>query len=768
MADDRRGAWRRAFASVRPAVAIVALVTALLSPGAQAFKIASVTGSPPNHENITASAIRSVMPAADPLMIRNIQQGVINTDLAHVKESEFHFDNSTATNGGFDNGFTALSAMALGAHAEAMLCDGTHPCGILNPLFVHPQHSSYRDLVTAIMVTYWGISATAGCLHEPACWGEDLEGKAARLQSGLLPVLIDHDPDPDDKTVVANGTTTGAVSSLDRLVAHAKSDLDSVLGAQVCRPWPHQGLCFVGMGGMAPRDNLFHLLVGQLEVLQLEYQAYFAWQHLGHAFHITQDFFAHSNYIELASCRKGPPCATNSYNAAGICDVPLDGSPGSENSLPLPTDGRPLQDLTRFFLPNFSVAGLSATLNAQPAVFAEGNGAHLQTGNFPCTTDPPDAGFQYCHTAKGEASLTAAGRSATAGTAGPAGLNKDEEFTSGAELNHRNYPWAERSAERTSVALFASFMYSFPDGPAQVATNPLAAAAPSGARPSCGIAVDVAPTRPVTALAAPEGSGSASPPKRGIVRPYPPALLTRAAPPARSAAIVPAPLAAQRPLSHPELLLRDPRPRFFATVSPNRAFRPGERVQLRVDAYDAASGAPLSGMPVRIGAGRGTTGTPFDFTIPASAQPRCINHDGPTVCLGTFASVPGKVDDPAGRYPGGGGEFSLSITAPHLRVMLNGGPAVLPGTTAFNVSALDSQSDRPVAGATVLVADRIIGPANAPLTYSFPVPAPVGPPPLAAPSVVMLGAPMIVRAPGYSDELVHYYVVPPGTPLPPR
>ena len=734
---------RPKYAVVGAGVLALAALAALLPTHLLAFKIASsVTGAPPNHENITASAIRAAMSAPDPLFIRNVQQGVINTDLTHFSENEYHFDNSTAINVGFANGFDVLSGMALRAHAEAMLCDGVRPCGILNPLFVHPQHASYRELVEAIIGTYLNISITPGCIGEPACWGEQLEARAADLQTRLLPSLLDTDPDPDVTTVLSNGVTTNSLPNLAPLVTHAKSDLDSVLGNRICRPWPDQRLCFEGIGVMAPGDNLFHLLVGQLEVLQLEYQAYFAWQHLGHALHTTEDFFAHSNYIELASCRKGPPCAGNSHNAAS-CDVPLDGGPASFASLPLPTDGKLLQDLVQFFLPNFDLAAVSATLNSQRAVYPDGNALHLQTGQFPCAsaTDPPDAQFQFCHTAKGDvAGLTAAGRAAAAGDAGPAGLNKDEEFTSGGELNHQNYDWANASATRTAVALFASFMVSFPDGPPLLVSNPLAAAAPTGTRPSCGIAVSVAPNR-VT------------------VNPRPP--------PARLAAIAATPVFRPRPLSRPELLQHDPRPSIFVAVSPNRAFHPGEQVQIRIDAFDAASGALVPGMPFTIGSVHGTTGTPIALAIPMQTGQRCAIHGGQNVCLKAFTALSGNISDPAGRYPGGGGQFSLSIVAPRLRAAIAGGPALLPGA-AFSVSAVDSQSGRPVPGATVAVAGRVIGPANLPLSYKLTPPPPLANRSGAAPSDVPLGPPMIVAAPGYGDELVHYYVVPAGTPLPPR
>ena len=507
------------------------------------------------------------MAAPDPLLIRNIQQGVINTDLTHFNENEYHFDNSTASNGGFNNGFDVLAQMALRAHAEAMLCDGVHPCGLINPLFVHPQHPNYRELIEALIAVYANLGITQGCLGEPACWGEDLEGRAAFLQTALLPALIDVDPDPDLITVLSNGVTTNSLPNIAASVIRAKADLDAALENKICRPWPHQSLCFEGIGVMAPADGAFHALVGQLQILQLEYQAYFAWQHLGHAMHTTEDFFAHSNYVELASCRKGPPCAPNSFNATS-CDVPIDGGPGSWNSLPLPQDGKPLQDLVQFFLANFDLPAVSAALNAQRAVFPDGNAPHLQTGHFPCTspTDPPGPPFQFCHTARGDVPGVTTGSELT-----PAGLNKDEEFEAGKELNHQNFDWARASATRSATALYASFLDSFLDGPALLSGNPLAAAASTGPRPSCGIAISAAPSH-VTAVAVPPTGTThtvISKPATAI------ALIPRPLP-APLAAIATTPAFRPPALSHPEMLQRDPRPRIYVIVSPNRAFHPGE------------------------------------------------------------------------------------------------------------------------------------------------------------------------------------------------
>ncbi len=100
-----------------------------------------------------------------------------------------------------------------------------------------------------------------------------------------------------------------------------------------------------------------------------------------------------------------------------------------------------------------------------------------------------------------------------------------------------------------------------------------------------------------------------------------------------------------------------------------------------------------------------------------------------------------------------------------MRVSLEGGPALLANSPNFNVSAVDSQTGRRVAGATVALGEKVLGPANAPLPYRWPAPAPAVN--AGASAAVNLGAAMTVSAPGYGDALVHYYLVPAGALLPP-
>src|SRR4029077_3456773 len=110
----------------------------------QAFKV-GIVGYPAIHEAMTAKAIAMIAPAADPTFVANVVSGVYTTDVAHQGDQSFHFDDSTAFNNGFANGFTTIYTMLVLATSEASVCNATtNTCGP-NPLFLHPQHSAYRS-----------------------------------------------------------------------------------------------------------------------------------------------------------------------------------------------------------------------------------------------------------------------------------------------------------------------------------------------------------------------------------------------------------------------------------------------------------------------------------------------------------------------------------------------------------------------------------------------------------------------------------------------
>lgn len=440
--------WRRAVL----AGVLTALVAGMV-PIVRAFKIGA-PGFPPIHENITNATITVVMIQANPMFVSNVQSGVYNPDISHHFRSEFHFDDSTAGdgNGGFTNGFVTTHDMLNRARLEAVVWDA-NGVGSVNPLFLNPQHTSFRDLAEDIVGTYSSLSVNGGCLNEPACPTTEFVAGAAYLQAEVLPILLDTDPDPDEVTAFTITEFNINVPNFADDLAEVKSNLDGMLGKH-CRPaWSFSNMCFDTLELMAPDDNDFQLLAGHLRILQYEYQAYYAWQHLGHALHTTQDFFAHSNYVELAGGRTGPQCDPNSAQAATICDAGLDiTKSGPWTAIPLPSDEAGFISSLSDFRNVFSTQSMLVTLNGLPKIFGnDDNFRHLQTGYYPCGGDPDGVGtapqgFPYCHT------------STQSWHPGSAGLNKDKPYENGDELNHLNWGWAAKSAERMSVVLFGAFM----------------------------------------------------------------------------------------------------------------------------------------------------------------------------------------------------------------------------------------------------------------------------------------------------------------------
>jgi Heterokaryon incompatibility protein Het-C len=749
------------------------------------------------HEGITANAMWAVIPSANPMFVGNVQNGVFNTDFSHQLEHEFHFDESTtgtsgscgaqgSGNCGFNNGFNALHGMLSTARGEATTCNANGQCSF-NPLFMNPLHSSFRDLAEDIVGTYLSLSTNGGCWNEPACPTDDFVGGAVYVQTEMLSILVDTDPDPDQ--------VPAPMINFAGNVAQVKSNLDGLLGSH-CRPWwSFSNECFETLELMAPNDNDFQLLAAHLRILQYEYQAYYAWQHLGHALHTTQDFFAHSNYVELAAGRKGPQCDATSFQSATLCDAALDASSGGWSAIRLPSDGQGFISSLASFHTVFDKTPVQTTLNGLPKIFGDDNFNHLQTGFFPCAGDAlglPSTGgigvgysqgFPYCHTAT---------KPLTSGSAGSAGLNKDKPFdpTTTSELNHHNFDWAAISAQRMSVVLFESFMADLL-GPATGnfvnATSAGAASQRVGEmawlqKPQINVGnITVAKNGinrfPTTALQLSELSGRSAI-SNTEMRPGPQLRLTAQtvreilappitnsvmqAKPAQTAVVIPAVIRRTLPpITRPELLRPNPQPHIYVKMSPNRAFRPGERVALTVEAFDAKTGNALPGLPLSIGNMKGVTWKPIELTIALSTKQRCGSISGQSFCVNEVAPPSGQVMPPVAQYPGGGGSFTLSVVVPRMLVAMKGGPALRPGTTGttqFEITAVDAQTHAPVPGAQVFKGAVLVGPANQPISH-----------PLGEISRLQakgragletfkasFGPHLIVRAPGYSDVLVHY------------
>jgi hypothetical protein len=230
----------------------------------------------------------------------------------------------------------------------------------------------------------------------------------------------------------------------------------------------------------------------------------------------------------------------------------------------------------------------------------------------------------------------------------------------------------------------------------------------------------------------------------------------------------------------------NPKQHIYVKLFPNRAFKVGEHVDLTVEAFDAGTGQVLRDLPVVIGNIRGTTGRPIPLTIGLSTSQHCYSVQGQTFCLNAVIPPSGYVVTPNGSYPGGGNNFTLSAVMPKLIVTVAGGNAVQPGA-ALTVSAVDARTRQPVAGAKVLRADVLsntriapqqpvatstpVGDANRPIVNVVREVGPIqvkrriGTEIRTETLPASYGPPLIVSAPGYSDELVRYVFGNPGSPV---
>lgn len=387
----------------------------------------------PVHEEITEAAIRSALPNADQNFVNDVKHGVQNSDLTHHFESEFHFDNGTAANGAFEAGFSNVVRLLQSAKAEASVCDESGVCQ-RNPHFLHPQHGTFTGIADDIVATLGSIAMDLSCTADRACPTTSLAATAAAIKAEVAPTRADASPDPD--------------RTYSKVIGDVKYNLAQILG----KPCDATGHCFNNLEEMLKDRPTLEERAQHLRAMQQELNAYYAWQHLGHAFHAVQDFFAHSNYVELAAGKNGPPCAP-AVLKADLCDSEISGlAPGA---LALPKAASPGPDVASF-LDAFSAAGVRRSLG--PRYDRLESGYYDTPQPFLCT---PKAPLHYCHYS----------------TSTAIGLNKDRPFANGdANPSHKNHDYARSAAVRMSAQLWAAFLHDLPPGEVHAATPVVRAA----------------------------------------------------------------------------------------------------------------------------------------------------------------------------------------------------------------------------------------------------------------------------------------------------
>lgn len=451
----RRAAWqaaeRRRAQDVRPRskLAVLALVAGCIAVAgvtagdARPFAINATKtflgglgfhGKGGIHEAITKIAILQGKKDASRKLIANIQAGVENTDITHQFDSEYHFDNSAAQGIHYKDlrkGFLAIARHLTSARQYARA----------NPEFLKPTYGSLREMTSALSSALWTLAGRKDC---DSCSKTTLRLRSIDMKGSLVPLTANPNPDPhkptSDNSVFALrlSLSCGLCGILYPVNKYYRSLVDRIesTAAFGLRESAHLPL----------RDPLRT----KLRHIYQAVRAYRGYQDLGHAFHTTQDFFAHTNYVELM---------------AGV-DVEQPIPKGTQ--IPVPKRWA-----------DFSVGGLRRLMGSKFAQLESGGVATIWLGDGDyCLGSPfnpntaitiplpqlrlpggitiggpiklpslgknpgPPPGLHYCHYK----------------TSTTKGLNKDEPGR--AEPSHANHAFARSAATKVSTLLWQEFLRS--------------------------------------------------------------------------------------------------------------------------------------------------------------------------------------------------------------------------------------------------------------------------------------------------------------------
>ncbi|MCC6222605.1 MAG: hypothetical protein IT201_03830 [Thermoleophilia bacterium] len=494
------------------AVALGASVLAIGAANAWAFKIDpgrtaiplvhAHVGDSGIHESVTHLAIliahqeeREFTPPR--AFIKDVQTGAENADVTHQFDSEQHFDNATVANGGFELGF----ALVHGYFDQAVkLAQG-------NDEFREPSFTSFRDIAKEVESALARVVVSPKCILRRQCPTAAFYARAGLVKAYADTVLLlNPNPDPHVPTNPGslfasprNGPCT--VPLLCRAApAISKASRTAITEVEEAVDWSlgkHSGKTLAQLLGQD------HTLVKRLERARDAIRAYRAFQLAGHALHAAQDFFAHSNYVELmAGVPVGQPIASTGMVPedlpvpASAADFGLAGLRtlmGDERYARLESGGvaadwlgegdyclgdRVLSVFNPAQKIEFRLPRLSALALGLPGLLVEPKQVSIPLGG---TNPGPPPGLSYCHYV----------------TSTTAGLNKDEPGTG--EPSHANHEFAAKVAERVSVLLWRDFI------------SRATAYCPAPGRHLNGDGCELPPEQPPSDLCVPTGEPATAP-----------------------------------------------------------------------------------------------------------------------------------------------------------------------------------------------------------------------------------------------------------------
>jgi hypothetical protein len=393
------------------------------------------------HEQITAKAIRRGMPGAPSRLVALIQAGVENVDVTHHFDAEYHFDSASTLT--YPRRF-AVAFRQLNSHLN-----GARPLADRNPEFFRPTFGSYRAIVSQLPAALRQLAADADCrgcdrarLRRLAIVFDPVDNKQL---ARALAVNPNPDPHPPTNPKSMFGKVSKGSCGLCGKLAAVRTEYLALMTRV------NRAVAFAS--GQSSRLKQSSPVRRRIQRIANGLRAYRAFQAIGHAFHSAQDFFAHSNYVELM---------------AGV-DVE-----------------QPIRKGTRIRVPqrraDFSMKGLRAILGAQryaklesgsaaaiwlgegdyclgspynpdtkltfsiPRLIADTLGLPRQLSTPRIGRNPrPPKGLNYCHYP-----------SKTVNGVRTPGLNKDEPGNK--EPSHVNHPFARQAAEDMTAVLWKSFL----------------------------------------------------------------------------------------------------------------------------------------------------------------------------------------------------------------------------------------------------------------------------------------------------------------------
>jgi hypothetical protein len=321
-----------------------------------------------------------------------------------------------------------------------------------NPQFLSPSFTTFRAIAADVRNTFAKLAVDRACVTSVRCPKASFLARAGALTANNAALLLVQSPDPHQPTNPDSPFFCCGVSGLKRVLGQPPRffrERMNFVSAQIAFALgSHRGQTLAQILGAS------HPLVRTLQRDRDAIDAYLAAQLIGHAMHAIEDFYAHTNYVELmAGVPVGSPIPASIDQRTGIA-IP----PGFDN---------------------FTRAGLQTVLGANR--FADFESGAVKTiwlgeGDFcrgdgpvrsvfnpklafsigPRTIGPvtipkidisaggsnpnPPAGHLFCHYT----------------TSTTMGLNKDEPGTE--EPSFQNFDWAAGAARREAAYLWKAFL----------------------------------------------------------------------------------------------------------------------------------------------------------------------------------------------------------------------------------------------------------------------------------------------------------------------